>query len=131
MKEILIGSIGLIGLALSGLTYIAYKHPVGYRKIYSILMLISGVVSLFFLSGNFAVVYTSIRSLGEKQLPLDASQKLEVVITSMDITSLNSDITSLNEGLDFILWTVFAGALVMGYLFFLYKLPVILQIKDT
>jgi hypothetical protein len=97
---------------LTGLTFIAYKHPIGYRKLYVPLVAFVGVVwftRIIYLSGHLAGFF----------------QALEGV-------------RAINKGLVFqspehgqypAWWTLLVLALA-GYLSFLRALPSILELPD-
>ncbi len=111
----------LIVAAVTGLSFIAYKHPNGYKKIFTSIMPLAIMALLMVLALNLGKLHSSIRIAGEMLLENpDAT-----------IQSASFSITSMNNSLDNILVVVVVGLFVIGYLFFLYKLPSILRSNDN
>ncbi len=111
----------LVVALVSGLTFIAYKHPVGYKKIYTLLIPVSFVPVIIILSYNLGALYSSIRSIGNDLLEKPDEK----------ISLLSHNITRMNESLDYILLSAVIGFVVIGYLMFLHKLPVILETNSN
>ena len=111
----------LIVAAVTGLTFIAYKHPNGYKKIFWNITPLATMVLLMILAWNFGQLHSSIRITGEKLIE-DSDAKIE---------DASFTITSMNDSLDNILIAVVVGLFVIGYLFFLYKLPTILESNNN
>lgn len=61
--EILIYS--LIVTAVSGLTFVAYRHPNGYKKIYSAIIPFIAVSLIIYFAWNLGMMYGGIRWIGE------------------------------------------------------------------
>ena len=106
----------LIVAAVSGLTFVAYRHPHGYRKMYSTLIPVASMALFTVLAWNLGGLTNIIRSVG-KELKNNPEEKIQ---------RSSYSITSMNENLDYIILAVVIGFSVIGYLFFLYKLPTIL-----
>jgi hypothetical protein len=115
----------LIVAAVSGLTFVAYRHPNGYRKIFSALVPVASMAMLSVVGWNLGALGSSIQSVG-KALKNNPEEKIQ---------SSSFSITSMNESFDYIIIAVVVGFFIIGYLFFLYKLPTILEAnqneKDT
>ena len=61
--ETLIYSLILAGI--SGLTFVAYKHPIGYQKIFVVIITPVLLVPTMFISAHFGSIYGRIRALKE------------------------------------------------------------------
>jgi len=107
----------LIVAAVSGLTFVAYRHPNGYKKLFTALVPIASMALLFVLGMNLGALSSGIRSVG-KDLTTAPEAKIQ---------NSSFSITNMNESLDNIIMAVVVGFFVIGYLFFLYKLPTILE----
>lgn len=105
---------------LTGLTFVAYKHPLGFRKIASGLIVASLVVAL----GVLAFYYgASIVSIGQLKHKLDSSPQDSLSSIDYAINTLDSAATIVNR----MLLIVVA---VLAYMTFLRKLPNILGLAQ-
>jgi len=107
----------LIAAGAGGLGFIAYHHPNGYKKIFNTLVpfvLLGLSVAIISLLG---ALYASVRSLGQE---LINNPERTIEFSSYHITSMNSFV-------DYIAMVLVIGIVLIGYLFFLLKLPNILN----
>jgi len=109
----MLASIITVGLAaVSGLTFIAYKHPLGYRKIY--VPLIASVWAAWF-------VYM-IYSLGQTTGFYDALQRTREMNKGASILTPSRESDPL--------WLFLVPLAIAGYLSFLRALPSILELPS-
>jgi len=107
---------GLLLAIISGLTYLAYKHPKGYQKIFYILLPISFFVPFIITAANLGGAHSSIQRLAE-DLARNPSRPIQEV--SHSITALRQNEYTVHV-------TLVVGAIVIGYLTFLFFLQRIL-----
>lgn len=106
--------------AVSGLTFLAYRHPAAYYKIFSSVLSLLILIPLAIIVANGGHLYTLIRTLA-KRLEDDPEQS---------ISRVSYSINTINESLTTITLTVVVWFAVFGYLWFLYKLPSIIESND-
>ena len=111
----------LILAVVSGLAFVAYRHPNGYEKIFIPSITLTSMAIIFVLASNFGTMHAHIRLLKD-----DVIERPEETIQQAAAFSINE----LNNAYDNILIVSTVGVAIIGYLFFLYKLPVILGIKS-
>ena len=111
---------GLVLAAVTGVTFIAYKHPTGYQRLFALISTLGGAV-IFLLVGyvagevSYAIGYLT-------QMLKDAP---ETPIKSVDdvINSLDTAIARFNRGL-------LIAVIAWGYFVFLTYLPKILAEEE-
>ena len=123
MKETLIPA--LILAAISGLTWVAYKHPKGYEKIMFALYVFIGLPVGWFIGTVFELIFCLSALRGATQgaeetptplgplvsIPLDIIQDVYVPFSKLG-------------------WILFITVAVYAYLTFLFYLPKILGLKE-
>ncbi len=107
----------LIVTALTGITVIAYRHPAGYIKIFYWLLIPVLTILSYLLSSSASGIHYHIRSL-KNSLAKYPDNKIE---------TFEHGISNMNEDLDMLLLSLAIGLFIIGYLYFLYKLPTILE----
>jgi hypothetical protein len=110
---------GIIVLILSGLGFVAYRHPKGYKNIFYPAVIVTFFTVVSILAFRFGGMMTSVNHL----VSLSNTYPKEFSSLSFSIQSLNVDITAIKSA-------VFIGGLVLVVLVFLFLLPHILGI-DT
>jgi hypothetical protein len=110
---------GLILAMLSGLTFLAYKHPDGFRRIGLILALPTVLLPFCYIVWQLGSIYSGIRLLGEK-VSQTSGDKVEVFRSSIE--SLNNHLTCLS-------WAVVFTLAVGAYGAFLWFMPQILGLR--
>jgi len=109
----------LILAALSGLTFVAYKHPSGYKKISIPLSLTIVLMVILIISYSSTGILTLIVRLKENlDLFPDNTLKSELNL-----------INRLYHYRNLFLYVLLVSAVTLGYLFFLYHLPKLLECK--
>lgn len=108
--------IPLILAAVSGLTFIAYKYPIGYKRIVIPIIIATSSCFICMLAWVLGTTHSNIRIL---RYQLENCPEKE-------ISKLSSEIIGLNSNLTFSLWAIVIFVLIVGYLIFLYYLPSIL-----
>ena len=111
----------LIAAAVTGLTFIAYKHLKGYHKIFNILLPISIIAPVVIIAANLGGAHESINHLA-KELSGEPNQPIQEVSFS---------ITNLQQNKRTVIITLAVGVAVIGYLTFLFFLPRILGADDS
>jgi DMSO reductase anchor subunit len=117
MIETIVG--GLILAVVSGLTFLAYKHNDGFRKILSVLAIPAVLLPLFYITFQFASIHTRIRLLGEKASEASGNT---VEVFNSSIEKLNSDLTCAQ-------WVLVISLVVWIYGAFLWFMPQILGLN--
>ena len=116
--KLLLGTLaaGLILAAISSITYVAYKHPAGYRRLSVLIMALSWAGALLFVGFDLGFVRATAVHLHDS-LAADSTRTLSSVRYSID--SLYNFTTPI--------WRVgMIWGLLSVYLFFLGFLPTIL-----
>ena len=80
----------LVVLSVSGITFIAYKHPNAYQKMFKYLMIIASIVYLGFILWSVAVRYTEIAVL--EIVPLDSQNAIKSAVSALKFRYLNVSI---------------------------------------
>lgn len=111
----------LIAAAITGLTFIAYKHPKGYQRIFNILLPISIIAPVVIIVANLGGASSNINHLA-KELASEPNQPIQEVSFS---------ITNLQQNERTVIITLAVGVAVIGYLTFLFFLPRILGADDS
>lgn len=112
MSDTIISSVIL--MAISGLTFIAYKHPDAYSKMYKYLFAFHIVVFMSINAWNLGVTITATKL--NSLIPADKSA-IALKISDGLQTSLP--------------WTFILNFAIMGYLLFLSLLPLLIKKKDN
>jgi hypothetical protein len=111
--EVLFGGAGLA--VLSGLAFIAYKHPAGYRH------LMDGVLKYIFVGGGLLLVaYTGFLLAGIYSLGAEVEQTGDLPLT------ISLPLQRYASGARFVMYGLFGGGLLLLYLVFLRVLPAII-----
>ncbi len=108
---------------ISGLAFVAYKHPKGYRNIlntFALPFISFFVIALMFYTISIAV---SISSLNE--------QAVEAEVESYKVSVSIHTIQSMNDKMTKLIWILAVSFGVSLYLFFLYSLPSFLEHNNT
>lgn len=103
---------GLMIATISGITFIAYKHPEGYRNIHPFIGMIPALAFIFAVIWNWAVVVTA--------------QELHVFIASENLSKAREAREQLEWPVG---WIFLANAGIYLYTLFLLNLPKILEIE--
>jgi TRAP-type C4-dicarboxylate transport system permease small subunit len=111
----------LIGSAIAGITFIAYRHPDGYQKLHGALTQVCTAVILLIVIFYFAQIWAASGILTE-QLMKDPQQKIEY---------LEYSIKSVNSAVNWIVSSLLIGGASLSYLYFLRQLPKILNIDRS
>jgi hypothetical protein len=115
MRDTLVG--GLILAFISGLTFLAYKHPKGYRKVAYVLSTVAfGLIGSRVLLKVF-LIDNDIRHL----------TSLLKIRPQMELGDVKEYIDQLEQSTLGITRTLGVGAVFLGYLVFLWFLPKILE----
>lgn len=112
---------GIVLAIISGLTFVAYKHPAGYRRIISLFA--PGLCILFvMLIMTYSIdIAVSIRSMAATAAE---TQTNIITVSGERIKSLNLVLTKLT-------WLLAISGAVSLYLVFLFGLPYILDRSNT
>ncbi len=104
---------------LSGVSFLAYKHPRGYKNIFYVVFPMSLVIVFNIMFFSISNIYTTTKGLKEN-LEND---------TALTLESQTVFIKQLDKTTDFLVIFSIVSFLASAYLYFLYKLPNILEIK--
>jgi len=110
---------GLLLAIVSGLTFVAYKHPKGYRRIFWMIVPLFAILFV----GN-VLTYVIEIAVGIRQLGKNAV-KVETELGKVSVWA--SFIESLNDNLTKLTWIVAVSFGISLFLLFLYALPSILK----
>lgn len=110
---------GLVLAMLSGMTYLAYKHPDGFRWISCALIPPILILTVFYIIAKLGGIHGGIRLLG-KEAARSSGDKVEVLRFSIE--SLNDDLTTLY-------WVAGILLAALAYLVFLWFMPQILGLQ--
>lgn len=109
---------GLVLAMLSGMTYLAYKHPDGFRRICSVLAPLA-VLPFLYIVFELGSIHNGIRLLGE-----------EVTRVSGDKVEVFRFLTKrLNDNLTCLSWAVVITLAAGAYVAFLWFMPQILGLQ--
>jgi hypothetical protein len=124
MLETLITSL-LVAL-ISALAFIAYKHPAGYGKIYSPLLVTLTSIVVIFAVWDMAIMTARITIMD--QVHVEGSPEITLDVRSQVTRAIESVRLSSRPWLIWLIW-----ALAYAFLYFLFRLPSILadQNQDT
>ncbi len=111
--------VSLILAAISGVTFVAYKHPNGYRTIAKPLISITIVLCFFLVIWNLAGLTTNIRILKKN---LDTNSDAKISESSYLIESMNQNLNSIIKAFIVVIS-------LDGYLMFLWFLHPILGLQ--
>lgn len=111
---------GLALAAVSGLTYVAYRHPKGYHNLFPPVSILSVSAVLCLAAYNFGILSTVTDSL------LVRSK----AASSDSLASVSSLIIDLDRSVAVIGRCMIVAAAVLAYLVFLYYLPAILGLEQ-
>ncbi|MCJ7778423.1 MAG: hypothetical protein MUP16_08935 [Sedimentisphaerales bacterium] len=110
---------GLVLAVLSGLTFLAYKHPDGFRRIGLVLAFPAVLLPLFYICMELGYIHGGIRLLGEEAASA-SGDKVEV---------FRSSIERLNDSLTCFFWAVAITLAAWVYVAFLWFMPQILGLQ--
>ncbi len=106
---------------VTGITFIAYKHPVRFKKAAIPLVIVISFNSMIKLASTLGSSVSCIQILNET-LVRSPNEK---------ISTVGNPITSLSANLDTFKWTILTAVASLSYLLFLYWLPRILNLKSA
>jgi len=110
---------GLVLAAVSGVTFIAYKHPNGYARMYFSLNMAT-------LSMAFGLcVFNGLNVFGSASVINHLVSKMP----DLPLSSLTVEASKLHYSLKFIACTVFVAAIILGYFALLKYLPQVLGLN--
>lgn len=102
--------------AITGLAFVAYKHPIGFRKIAFGLGIIISLILMGIVTYNYGTMHSNINFLHDQ------------ILTATDVDNFIFSINSLNDSKNTINLAFGIYIISMIYLTFLYFLPNILGI---
>ena len=109
--------VGLVLATVSGITFIAYKHPDGFQRIYTNVL---GLVTMVLISFSIFQILNIISAAV-------VIKHLATEMPTQPLSSIKENIDVLSQSLWYIGWAVSIFAAVFAYLFILRKLPYILD----
>jgi len=113
--------VGLVLATVSGITLIAYKHPDGFQRIYTNAL---GLVTMILISFIIFQILNIISAAG-------VIKHLATEMSTQPLSSIKERIDILSQSLWHIGWAVSIFTAIFAYLFFLRKLPYILNDKPS
>ena len=112
--------VGLVLAGVSAVTFVAYKHPGGYARMY--LWLNIATVSI-----SWGLCFYNVLDVVGSALVIN---HLVSVMPNSQLSSIADQASKLRYSLKIIGWTLFVATIILGYFAFLKFLPLVLGIKE-